>query len=156
VVAPPWRRRQHVADRPAVEPVGGDVEQTQPGGRHAADAEEALPQDLIAGADAQHRGTASHGHGQGAAGHELGRRRGLLGVLAAAEQVDVAVPGHRPARVDGDHLAADAARQRPGAQHDRVAGVAVGAEQVRVQLHHSQQRFALCHNAFRHSPAATT
>ena len=131
---------EHVADGAALEPAGPDVEQPETGGLHPADPEERLAEELVARADPEDRRTAARCHDEAAVLAQLVRRGGLLRVLAAAEQVDVAGPRQPLPRVHGDDLGGDAARRRALVQDQRVARVAVRAQQVRVDMDDEQHR----------------
>src|SRR5258706_8243412 len=69
--------------------------------------------------------------GEPAAGPQPLRGQYLGKVLAAAEQVDITLAWHRLIGVHLDRVDGEAAQPRPASQHDQIAPVAVGAEQVR-------------------------
>jgi hypothetical protein len=59
--------------------------------------------------------------------------QGLGSVLAAAEQIDIALLGHLLVGAHLDGLDRNPADERPAGQDQHVAPVAVGGEQVRVE-----------------------
>jgi hypothetical protein len=66
----------------------------------------------------------------------LARRARLRGIgVEIAEQVDVTVHGDPLVGIDLGDLDADAAQPGPAAEHQQVAAVTVGAQQVRVNPH---------------------
>ena len=87
---------------------------------------------LVAGADREHHRALGRRGGQPPVGAQPAGGQHLRQVLAAAQQVDVTLPGHRLVGVDLDGLDPDAAQPGPPLQDQQVAAVTVGAEQVRV------------------------
>ncbi len=114
-------------------PPGRAVEQAESVGFDAVGADEAGPEDLEAGADRQYRRPLVNGPAEGPAGRrsQLPGGQRLREILATADHVDLARLGHRISRSDGDHPGLETPPGQPASQDDGVAGVAVGAEQVR-------------------------
>jgi hypothetical protein len=109
-----------------------DVQDPEPGNRLALHAAELCADHLVAGTHGQdHRAGAGRG-GEPAVGAQPPRGEDLRQVLAPAHQVDVAAAGYRLVRVYADGLGVDAAQPGPALEHEQVASVPVGAEQVRV------------------------
>ena len=90
---------------------------------------EGVADDLVAGADREHGGSAVDRPVQAAVGLQRADGRDLGGVLTAAEQVDVAGVGQRIARLDHGQHRVEPAPGEPLDQHGGVAAVAVDAEQ---------------------------
>ena len=123
--------RGYLPDPAALTPAAADVEQPESGHRLAFRAAELGPHDLVAGADREDHRTVARGRGQPAARRQPTCGENLRQVLAAAEQVDVAVHGHLLIRIDLGDLDLQAAQPGPAGEHEQIAAVAVGAEQVR-------------------------
>ena len=87
--------------------------------------------ELESGAHREQHRAALDGVVQRARAAERVERGELRRVLAAAEQVDVGVAGDRVGDADLDHARRDAAAFEAAREHERVAAVAVGAEQLR-------------------------
>src|SRR5580692_9701486 len=122
----------YLADSAPLTAAAADVEQPQPRDRLAVHAAELGADDLVAGADGQHDRAPVDRRGQPAAGPEPARGQDLRQVLAAAQQVDIAVGGDPLVGVDLGDLDRDAAQPGAAGQHEQVPAVAVRAEQVRV------------------------
>ncbi len=122
---------EQLADGPgAVDPDGVAVEQAEPGPVGAGGVGEAVAEDLHAGADRQHHRAAVDGAVQGPALGQLAGGLDLRAVLAAADEVEVARVGGGLAGGDGDDVDAEAPPGEALGEHEGVAAVAVGAEQV--------------------------
>ena len=122
----------HPAAFPAAAP---DVEDAQALNGLALDAAELGAHHLVARAHREDHGPGGGGRAEPAVGAQPLGGEDLRQVLAAAHQVDVARAGHRLVRVHLDGLGLDAAEPGPALQHEQVAAVAVGAQQVRVDPH---------------------
>jgi len=112
-------------------PAAADVEQPEPAHRLAFHAAELGSDDLVAGADREDHRAPARGRGQAAGRRQAAGGENLRQVLAAAEQVDVAVHGHPLVGIDLGDLDREAAQPGPAGEHEQVPPVAVGAEQVR-------------------------
>ena len=93
---------------------------------------EGRAEQLVAGADGEDDGPARDRAVEAAVGDEaLGGER-LRAVLAAADEVDVAVVGERLVGADLDALDRQPAQVGAAGQDEQVAAVAVGGQEVRV------------------------
>jgi hypothetical protein len=121
-----------LADPAAAAPAAGDVEDAEAGDRLALDAAELVADHLVARAHREHDGAAGRGRLQAAVRGQPPGGQDLRQILAAAHQVDVTVTRDGLVGVDLDGLDVQAAQLRPALQHQQVAAVAVGAQQVGV------------------------
>ena len=125
---------QQLAHRPpAPSPHGAAVEEPEARMGRPVGVGELVAQHLDAGAHAEDGGAAVHRRVQGTTLPELLGRQGLRAVLAAAHQVQIARRGHHLAGADLDHIGADPAPVEALGEHDGVAAVAVGPQQLGVQ-----------------------
>src|SRR6185503_18712741 len=92
--------RGDLADPPPLAAAAADVDQPQPGHGLALYPAELGADDLVTGADREDHGAPARGRREAAVGREAARGQDLRQVLAAAEQVDVAVGGHPLVGVD--------------------------------------------------------
>ena len=121
-----------LADGAALAPAAANVEQAESLHRRVVGAAELDAEHLVAGADREHHRAALGRRVQPAVGEQPPGRQRLRQVLAAAHQVDVAVARHRLVGVDLDDLDRQAAQPGTPLEHEHVAAVTVGGEQVGV------------------------
>ena len=93
---------------------------------------ELRPEQLVASAYREDDRAAAGDTRQAAIVAEPPRRQDLRQILAAAEQVDVALPGYRLIGVDFDGLGLDAPEPGTPLEHQQIPPVPVGAEQIGV------------------------
>lgn len=88
-----------------------------------------MPAQLIPGTDRKQHATSIQTTMQSPVFFESLHRGDLGPVLAAAQQIDQAIVGHRVAGLDHDQLGIDAAPHQAFDEHHRIAAVSVDAEQ---------------------------
>src|SRR5215469_4202908 len=124
--------RHDLADASSLASPACHVEDAKPRNWLALHTAKLAAYELVAGADREYD-RAALGSSRNAAVHaQPARREDLWQVLAAAEQVNVAVDWHRLVRVDLDRLDLNAAQLGPASKHQHVAPVAVSAKEIRV------------------------
>src|SRR6202034_2105488 len=142
-VQPRVHVRDYLADGATLASAAANVEQAESLHRRVVGTAELDAHHLVAGADGEHHGAAFGGRVQAAVREQPTGRQRLRQVLAAAHQVDVAVSRHLLVGVDLDDLGRDAPQPGTSLEHEHVAPVTVGGEQVRIdpdqakRSHHS-------------------
>src|SRR5262249_29375919 len=129
---------EHLAYAAPLAAATADVEDPQTFHRLALSAAEHRADQLIAGANGEDHRAAGDRRVQPPAGPRPLGGEPLPTILAAAEEVDVALARHRLVGVHLDRLDVQPAQPGPAGEHDQVAPVAVRAEQVRVDPHQPQ------------------